>query len=542
MPYAWAREEGSGLGRHRRSQPGSVMTDVRRKRPFVLHPLLFAAVPVLILWSSNVKEDVPLGDVLRPLGLIVGITLAVFLVLGVLLRGQLMKAGTMVTVLVVLFFSYGEVQRAVSGVPVLGSQWVLLAVWAALAVVGVRAAGRAAAARLVTLTKGLNFVAAGLVLVNLGSIGLYKFQSRGGPTIVNDVQNIPLKGSPEGPAAASAQPDVYYIMLEEYGGQKALRDIFHFDNTPFLNSLRDRGFYVVEHATTNYPHTVDSLASSLNLQYVQHLIKPSRYQEDDWSPAYELIRDDEVPKFFKSRGYEYIHVGSRWTPTSTNPQADVNIRMPGSLSEFSQSLLGTTALNPGASLYNRIDFQKFEFKRVHFEFDQLAKLPQAGGPKFVFGHILIPHLPFIFDAKGHFLDNDGRDEHSEAYNYVQQLRYANTLTEHLIDSLLSGYPVDAKPIIVLQSDEGPYDGLDDGTNATDEELEQHLGILNAYYFPRVSDTRLYPRITPVNSFRLVLDDYFGANLPLLPDRNYVFADRSHIYSFIDVTERAHSLS
>jgi hypothetical protein len=55
-------------------------------------------------------------------------------------------------------------------------------------------------------------------------------------------------------------------------------------------------------------------------------------------------------------------------------------------------------------------------------------------------------------------------------------------------------------------------------------------------FPGVAQTHLYPTITPVNSFRLVLNDYFNAGLPLLPDRAYTFKNLTHLYDFTDITK------
>lgn len=49
---------------------------------------------------------------------------------------------------------------------------------------------------------------------------------------------------------------------------------------------------------------------------------------------------------------------------------------------------------------------------------------------------------------------------------------------------------------------------------------------------------LYPDITPVNTFRLLFDKYFGTTYGPLPDRIFAFPDYSHIYDFFEVTEAA----
>ncbi len=41
---------------------------------------------------------------------------------------------------------------------------------------------------------------------------------------------------------------------------------------------------------------------------------------------------------------------------------------------------------------------------------------------------------------------------------------------------------------------------------------------------------LYPTITNVNTFRVVLDEYFGQNLPLLPDVS-LWDDYNYPYNF-----------
>ena len=87
--------------------------------------------------------------------------------------------------------------------------------------------------------------------------------------------------------------------------------------------------------------------------------------------------------------------------------------------------------------------------------------------------------------------------------------------------------------MILQSDHGSGLRLDmESHEKTD--LHERMSILNAYYFPGRSYQGLYPEITPVNTFRVVLNTFFGAGLELLPDRNY-FSTWSQPYQFVDVT-------
>ena len=52
---------------------------------------------------------------------------------------------------------------------------------------------------------------------------------------------------------------------------------------------------------------------------------------------------------------------------------------------------------------------------------------------------------------------------------------------------------------------------------------EELAILNAYYLPGVdAEELLYPKISPVNTFRVILNAYFQENLPLLEDRSYLW--------------------
>ena len=123
----------------------------------------------------------------------------------------------------------------------------------------------------------------------------------------------------------------------------------------------------------------------------------------------------------------------------------------------------------------------------------------------------------------------------EAGLYAGQLRYANAQIKGLVQRLLS-VPEASRPIVVIQADEGPLLCRSvDCPEVSAEYAAVRFGILNALYLPGIEEP--LPDVwTPVNTFRIIFREYFGADLEPLPDRSYTWPDNEHIYDFQDVTD------
>ena len=135
--------------------------------------------------------------------------------------------------------------------------------------------------------------------------------------------------------------------------------------------------------------------------------------------------------------------------------------------------------------------------------------------------------------------NDKRSFHAtEEYfaGYSSEIQYLNHRLMQVIDTLLEGSAT--PPIIIIQGDHGPGNYFD-MVELDDTCLKERYSILNAYYFPEQDYDALYPSISPVNSFRVVLNQYFGADFELLDDRSY-FASWMSPYVFRDVTDQISS--
>jgi hypothetical protein len=98
-------------------------------------------------------------------------------------------------------------------------------------------------------------------------------------------------------------------------------------------------------------------------------------------------------------------------------------------------------------------------------------------------------------------DGDAVDTEHQTEGYLSQVQYINSRIIPILQTIIADSRT--PPIIVLMGDHGLRD-------------KNRYVNLNAYYLPNGSQG-LYPSISPVNSFRVILNEYFGANYPLLPD-------------------------
>jgi hypothetical protein len=127
------------------------------------------------------------------------------------------------------------------------------------------------------------------------------------------------------------------------------------------------------------------------------------------------------------------------------------------------------------------------------------------------------------------------------------MTYLDARIKALLERLLD-VPEEERPIIVLTADEGPYpkryegdpamQGPDpdfDWSTVTDEELRIKFGILHAMLLPGIDEDEVPDSITSVNTWRFLLDTYFGAGLPLRPDR--ILIPDSTGQGSVDVADR-----
>ena len=519
----------TGTGRRR---PAPAKAPLMPRRHLVVHPILFAAFPIIFLWAHNVDEGLDFGDVVGPLLLFVAVAGGLWALLTRLLRDS-RRAGLVVSVLALMFFSFGYVAHAAGRVEGANLR-LLLAGWCVLAAAGI-AVVLPGGDWVPAATRGFNIAAVVLVGLNLFTItwahvapgaSSEAFLSQGAPTLPPRLVSAP----------PGHRPDVYYIIFDEYGGTSSMRDFFDYDNEPLMRWLRGKGFDVPAQSATNYPRTELSLASSMNLRYLSFLTDRLGKNSGDAGPIDTMLQHSQIGNIMKSLGYTYIHIGSWLQQTRTAANADVNLVNRGE-SDFSNLLLQQTAIGDVTG----DDIRSQAWRTTQWELWNTEHLQAYPGPRFVFTHIICPHGPLVFARDGSLVSRGTVAREGEAKAYVNQHYWVDQQIEKLVTSLMDR-PAGQQPIIVLQADEGPYPGEPREWPADPDpnQLEMKFDILNAYYLPGIPSSAVWPTITPVNTFRMILDEYFHAGFAHLPDREYTFADLSrHLYEFRDVTDRVH---
>ena len=525
------------------------------RRPVrVAHPILIAAYSVLALLVANLGEA-RFDEAMTTLMMVVAGAGVLYLALRRVLRRRPSRAGllTSLLLLVGLFYGYGASVIAW----LLGGTGLTAFVNLAALLVVIMLSGGAIAFILATrrrldhLDRILNLVTMALVIVSVVQIGLYELRNPSNESFVDTiVDSDPVQsGLRINPIPAKVAPPrhIYYLVFDRYTGPTTMSSHFKFDNLDFLAYLRAQGFFIATQSRSNYLATASSLASTFHLDYIDFLGDKIGKESDSWHPMYRMLRRNRAARFLQDRGYSFIQIGSWWRPTRRNDFADQAYY--DGVTEFQRVYIGLTIVGSVLRTFWRanpffyyMNWDAGQCRRVPRTFEMLEELSQRSEPTFVFAHILVPHPPFVFDEHGNCKSEAESAGQDPRVNYVDQVKYINGKIKKLVSSLMAN-PEDM-PLIILQSDEGPFperyakneDGFD-WRQATREELRLKTDILNAYYLPNVEHSLLYDGISPVNSFRVVFNSYFGTKFALLPDRTYAFVKYGRPYDLFDVTEQ-----
>jgi len=401
------------------------------KNKYILHPFLLGTYTILFMYFHNINQF-SLNIVIMPVVATLFCTAIVFLTLLIVLKNK-QKSGLMTAICVLLFFSFGhffDFAKYSLKLSFLNEKhyicFVLL--WGLLLFVTSYFIIKSKK-EFSNLTFILNGVTAILTVVIFAQIIIYNV-SETPLKVTFTAEDIKVDSSID----KSKLPDIYYIILDGYTGNIILKDHFNFPNTKFSAFLREKNFYIADNARSNYLMTIHSLASSLNLKYLNYLSKKINKKTFSTGPLGRMARDNIAINSLKSIGYNFVHYGSGYEPTRIiNPHADQNMLNFSPINEFTFLLIKTTFLKV---LYKRPPSHR-KWLIVPSVFSMLKKNINSSSPKFVQAHLMSPHPPFLFtqDGKGVENPNDSLEMWDSKDKYVDEIKYINGKTMDFLNKL-----------------------------------------------------------------------------------------------------------
>lgn len=331
---------------------------------------------------------------------------------------------------------------------------------------------------------------------------------------------------PEGMVRCNScsKPDVYFILADEYAGNKELKDLFQFDDSVFLNQLDKLGFHTIPESQSNYNYTPFSVASMLNMNYLD--LEGKDRNKPDLTYCYEMIRDNKMLQFLRSDGYDFYNYSVfdfEGQPARTRetflPAKTRLITAQTFLSRLDKEIRFNLVSRWKSKKNLKIItyFNKVNNENIYSLIWKLAEQKRSQ-PKFVYGHLMMPHYPYYFDRDGKEQPFEklleGNQTSKEAY--IEYLQYSNKKLLELVGHILRSSA--SPPIIVLAGDHG--------FRHFTEPVGSKYYFLNlvSVHLPLKNYTGFSDSLTGVNLFRAILNAEYGQQLPILKDSTSYLKD------------------
>lgn len=323
--------------------------------------------------------------------------------------------------------------------------------------------------------------------------------------------------------------NIYYLLLDCYPSPSFQQEILGMTKTNYLDSsLAGKGFYVIKEPRSNYGNTAFSMASTFGMNYLTALDTINRMDAHHYNRAMSIVKHSPLFGLLKQNGYTFYNFSIFDIPDHPAMKKDAFLS-----ATTSQILFYNTAwdcfkrdllwqIRPGkkATAAEMIKAQKefFDPQKVYniHLLDTLMKFEPADKQKpfFLYAHVEMPHFPYFFDSTGK--ENPDESIYTDSMitdkkKFAGYISFANKKAIAIVDHFLQLSGGD--DIIIVQSDHAIAD-MDWGRK------NNAFRNYSAFYFPRKDYKQLYEGMSNVNTFRVILNEYFGQQLPLLPDKSF----------------------
>ena len=321
-------------------------------------------------------------------------------------------------------------------------------------------------------------------------------------------------------------PDIYFLVFDELATSDTYRQLLNYDNIQKDSLLQSMGFKVMQHSFAASFFTHAAIPTVLNMCYLPY----KEQQQITFGDMHALMRSvnqNVLVSFLIANGYK-IYNGSIFSlqniPGLTKPQlwglhpaSDlitnqtlplntwnrlgwmIKSKIPGTISAGDRLVSDTALINEAYSIVQ----------------NTIADTTQKR--KFLYAHFLLPHAPVRYDSTGQVLHWTNANEYNEKNKsnnlYKGQVKYTFDLIIKLCSQILeqSKRPT----VIILQGDHGLRDF---DTSRFNQSLK--LQPYTAFYFFDRNYSSLPDTFYTPNTFRIVMNQYFNQQLPMLKRKLY----------------------
>lgn len=302
-------------------------------------------------------------------------------------------------------------------------------------------------------------------------------------------------------------PNVYYLIFDEYGGAQNLQQQLQYDNSSYMNSLRDRGFNVSD--TSYNMEGISTHAIVPNLLNLEYVVEEGSVDQQFY------MKNPKLYALMQKMGYD-VNTCSHIEFLDNGLS-----RRAYDSALYYEGFAGYMVLERSAfiHLYNwlipeerkqSVSYEKTLLDSIEWFMDSIDLAAQAKRPQFYNVYFQAPHNPFLYREDGTSVSSGLWYEYT-GENYLPYLEWTNKQIDSMVKHIME---VDPESIIIIQADHGFRYWFLNHLPLDDAELERsNHNILNCVYYK--GEELEIEGLSGINTLRKVLNTEFGLDFDMI---------------------------
>jgi hypothetical protein len=237
---------------------------------------------------------------------------------------------------------------------------------------------------------------------------------------------------PIGGEHMASRPDVLFVLLDAYGRDDVLREMYGFDNAEFLQAMGDLGFSINRSASANYDRSYATVASMMDLNYPIESGLASA--EQDGIVRGLLGQRGSLVSAFSDAGYEMTYSENAWQGSRCGQGTDRCWRS-GTTMMSAYSLAQLSPLAPVVERFFVHPVNAGSFAQLSALANEFGTAVESERPQLVWSHFILPHPPVRLDRScgahrdpwrnSQFLTMGDQDDELRRDAYIDQIVCVN---------------------------------------------------------------------------------------------------------------------